>query len=336
MSVSAEHPLVGNDAASEDAQEKAQTAVHAKHENEQLRPRSEDMSFAFRIEPPRQDADVTDPYDDGPIIRRIDGRPDVRPQPKSKFEAPRKRPRRDLRTPRLFTQQNGQNQAAQPEDLSASIPAMEESLLGDQSEERNAHGSYNRRPGNTNFSVAAIRAQRMRRPAGTHKPTSILAKMAIATFVGITCVSSGITLGLYGPELGYQLERQARLASASLSGMLTWPGSETSKPVAVTNATAVSPQKPATPKIATTVGYSQPAAATGSKRYYDRILPSAPRTSAQITQGNQVEQVKQVKQVKQVNQAPDAKPELTGLEKYLAVPLDLQAARVDGVSTSTE
>ena len=310
MQVSAELPLVGNDAASEDAHNNARNAVRAKHENEQLRPRSEDMSFAFRIEPARQAAHAADPYDDGPIIRRIDGKPQI----KAKFEAPRKR---NLRTPRLFPQQRGHHQAAAPEPLSSSIPAMEESLLGDQAEERNINAGYHRRPSNMNFSVAAIRSQRMRKPAGTHKPTSILTKMAIATFVGITCISSGITLGLYGPELGYQVERQARLASASLAGLLTWPGSDTGKPAQVTSA-AVSPQKPATPQVATAIGYSKPAAATGSKRYYDRILPSTPGVSAEI------------------DRAPAAQAKLTGLEKYLAVPLDLQAARVDQVSTSTE
>lgn len=320
MSVSAEHPLVGNDAARGEAQDKMQNTVRAKHENEQLRPRSEDMSFAFRIEPQRQNAHASDPRDDGPIIRRIDGKPQAR----TKFEAPR---RRELRTPRLFPEQRGDYQAAAPEPLSSSVPAMEESLLGDQADERNNTAGYHRRPGNTNFSVSAIRAQRMRRPTGTHKPTSIVAKMAIATFVGITCISSGVTLGLYGPELGYQIERQARLASASLGGLVTWPGSDSgSKPAQATTAAAIQ-QQTETPQAATkTVGYSKPVAAattgvTGSKRYYDRILPSQPGTSASA----------------QVNQAPPVQPaQLTGLEKYLAVPLDLQAARVDEGSTSTE
>ncbi|MEO1161782.1 MAG: hypothetical protein AAFW74_15255 [Pseudomonadota bacterium] len=328
MSVSAEHPLVGNDAASEDARDNAQNTVRAKHENEQLRPRSEDMSFAFRIEPPRADVQA-DPYDDGPIIRRIDGKPQVKPQIKSKFEPPRKRDRRDLRTPRLFTQQQGRGEAAPREELSASVPAMEESLLGDQTEEHNNRAAYNRRPGNMNFSVAAIRAQRMRKPAGTHKPTSILAKMAIATFVGITCISSGVTLGLYGPELGYQIERQARLASASLSGVLTWPGSDSSKPVQTTSA-AVSQQQPATPKVATAAGYSKPAATTGAKRYYDRILPSKPRTTAEI------ERTAPPQAAAPTPATAATQAKLTGLEKYLAVPLDLQAARVNEGSTSTE
>ena len=160
----------------------------------------------------------------------------------------------------------------------------------------------------------------MRKPAGTHKPTSLVAKMAIATFVGITCISSGVTLGLYGPELGYQIERQARLASASLSGLVTWPGSD-GKPVQATTA-AVSQQQTAKPQVATTVGYSKPAEAaatgTGSKLYYDRIPPSKPGTTAQNVQPR------------------PAQAKLTGLEKYLAVPLDLQAARVNEGSTSTE
>ena len=312
MSVSAEYPLVGNDAARGEAQDNMHNTVRAKHENEELRPRSEDMSFAFRIEPLRQNV-----HDDGPIIRRIDGKPLTG----TKFEAPRKR---DLRTPRLFPERRGDYQAA-PEPLSSSIPAMEESLLGDQADERNNTAGYHRRPGNTNFSVSAIRAQRMRKPAGTHKPTSIVAKMAIATFVGITCISSGVTLGLYGPELGYQIERQARLASASLGSLVTWPGSD-SKPVQATAAAAIQ-QQTEKPQTTTTVGDTKPVAAvttgvTGSKRYYDRILPSQPGTSASA---------------QEVNQAGPAQPaKLTGLEKYLAVPLDLQASRVDGVSTSTE
>jgi len=319
MSVSAEHPLVGNDAARGEAQDNMQNTVRAKHENEELRPRSEDMSFAFRIEPQRQSAHAADPHDDGPIIRRIDGKPQTR----TKFEAPRKR---DLRTPRLFPEQRGDHQAAAPEPLSSSIPAMEESLLGDQADERNNTAGYHRRPSNTNFSVSAIRAQRMRKPAGTHKSTSIVAKMAIATFVGITCISSGVTLGLYGPELGYQIERQARLAGASLGGLVTWPGSD-SKPVQATTAAAIQ-QQTEKPQAAKTVGYTKPVAAattgvTGSKRFYDRILPSQPGTSASASA--------------QVNQARAAQPaKLTGLEKYLAVPLDLQAARVDEGSTSTE
>lgn len=317
MSVSAEHPLVGNDAARGEAQDNMQNTVRAKHENEQIRPRSEDMSFAFRIEPQRQNAQAAEPQDDGPIIRRIDGKPQTR----TKFEAPRKR---DLRTPRLFPEQRGDHRTAAPEPVSSSIPAMEESLLGEQADERNNHAGYHRRPNNMNFSVSAIRAQRMRKPAGTHKSTSIVAKMAIATFVGITCISSGVTLGLYGPELGYQIERQARLASASLGDFVTWPGSD-SKPVQATTTAAIQ-QPTEKPQAAKTVGYTKPVAAattavTGSKRYYDRILPSQPGTSTSA----------------QVNQAPAAQPaELTGLEKYLAVPLDLQAARINEGSTSTE
>ena len=315
MPVSAEHPLVGNDAASEDAHDNAQNTVHAKHENEQLRPRSEDMSFAFRIEPPLQNEEMAGADDDGPIIRRIDGKP----QPRAKFEAPRKR---KLRTPRLFPQQRGGYDAAPAEPLSSSIPAMEERLLGEQAEEHVHNSGYQRRPNNMNFSVAAIRAQRMRKPAGTHKPTSLAAKMVIATFVGITCISSGVTLGLYGPELGYQIERQARLASASLGGLLTWPGSD-DKPALATTVTA-SQQQTANPQVASSVGYSKSAsgAITGSKLYYDRILPSKPGTSASASA--------------QTVQPPAAKAKLTGLEKYLAVPLDLQAARSTQGSTSTE
>lgn len=312
MQVSAEHPLVGNDAASDKAHDSASNAVHAKNENEQFRPRNEDISIGFRFEPPRKRGEAPDADNDGPIIRRIDGKPQARPDA-PRFDAPKKR---DLRTPRLFPQQSRNRDFAPPEPPSASVPAMEESLLGDSAESHPNGAAY--RASNTSFSVAAIRAKRMRKPAGTHKPTSLATKLVIATFVGITCVSSGITLGLYGPELGYQLERQARLAGVSVAGLLTWPGSDTAKPVQA-NIAAATPQQPAPVKVATTsAGYSKPAAATGSKRYYDRILPSKPRTSASLDRANA------------------AQAKLTGLEKHLSVPLDLQSFQIKQVSASTE
>jgi len=308
MQVSAEHPLVGNDADNEKAQGDAPTVVRAKHENEQIRPRSQDMSFAFRFEPAGKKAQVGD-NDDGPIIRRIDG---ITP---SNFEAPR---RRDMRTPRLFTQQPAQTEVAPPQAPPASVPAMEESLLGDQPGARENSAGY--RTGNLNFSVSAIRAQRMRRPAGTRKSTSIAAKLLIATFVGITCISSGITLGLYGPELGYQIERQARLTGASLAGLLSWPGDDSSRQVQVGK--VESRQQTATlqtaPPRATTVGYNRPVAGTGSKIFYDRIPPSKPSNNASL---------------KPVNAAA---AKLTGLAKHLAVPDDLQSFSLNRVSSSTE
>lgn len=309
MSVSAEHPLVGNDADNDKAQDDAPTVVRAKHENEQIRPRSQDMSFAFRFEPPGKKAEVAD-NDDGPIIRRIDG------LPPSNFEAPRKR---EMRTPRLFTQQPAHNEVTSSQTPPASVPAMEESLLGDQPDARNNGAGY--RPGNVNFSVSAIRAQRMRRPAGTRKSTSIAAKLMIATFVGITCISSGITLGLYGPELGYQIERQAsKLAGVSLAGLLSWPGDDSSRQVQVGKVESSQPTATTQAAVsrATAVGYNKPVARTGAKIFYDRIPPSKPGNSANF---------------KPVNAAA---AKLTGLAKHLAVPDDLQSFSLNRVSSSTE
>ena len=308
MQVSAEHPLVGNDADNEKAQGDAPAVVRAKHENEQIRPRSQDMSFAFRFEPPGKKAPVAD-SDDGPIIRRIDG------PPASNFEAPRKR---EMRTPRLFPQQPVHNEAVAPEAPAERVPAMEESLLGDRSDVRSDGAGY--RPSNVNFSVSAIRSQRMRRPAGTRKSGGIAAKLMIATFVGITCISSGVTLGLYGPELGAQIERQANLAGISLAGLMSWPGDNSSQP---TKASTVASSQPATTRRAVTppatkVGYTKPVARTGSKIFYDRIPPSKPSSNASL---------------KPVNAAA---AKLTGLAKHLAVPDDLQSFSLNRISSSAE
>jgi len=308
MQVSAELPLVGNDADNKKAQVDAPTVVRAKHENEQLRPRSQDMSFAFRFEPPGKKAQVAD-NDDGPIIRRIDGLPPMN------FEAARKR---EMRTPRLFPQQPAQREFASRQAPPASVPAMEESLLGDQPDARNNGTGY--RPCNVNFSVSAIRAKRMRGPEGTRRSTNIAAKLMVATFVGITCISSGITLGLYGPELGYQIERQARLTSASLAGLLSWPGDISSRQVQAGKVASVQPAAPtqtAAPR-ATTAGYNSPVASTGAKIFYDRIPPSKPGNSASFEPVNA------------------AAAKLTGLAKHLAAPDDLQSFSLNRVSTSAE
>ena len=124
-------------------------------------------------------------------------------------------------------------------------------------------------------------------------------------------------MGLYGPELGYQVERQARLASASVAGLLTWPGSATGDQGQV-NAAESRRQTAMTAPVATSVGYTKPAAVTGSKMFYDRILPSRPAASAQV------------------DREAAARASLTGLEKHLAVPFDLQSAQIKRVSASTE
>lgn len=309
MQVSAEHPLVGNDADNQDAQDEAPSVVCAKHENEQISPRNRDMSFAFRFEPPGKKTPVTD-HDDGPIIRRIDG------LPPSNFEARRNR---EMRTPRMFPQQPVHTEATSSETAAARVPAMEESLLGDQPDAGNTGSGY--RPQSLNFSVSAIRAQRMRRPAGARKSSSIVAKMTIATFIGITCVSSGVTLGLYGPELAYRIESQVKLAGTSLSSLLSWPGSDTSgqkvQVSKIERGQSGTTSQTATTR-ATNVGYRRPVAQTGAKIFYDRIPPSKPSNSAIL---------------KPVNAAA---ANLTGLAKHLAVPDDLQSISLNRVSTGSE
>ena len=73
-----------------------------------------------------------------------------------------------------------------------------------------------------------------------------------------------------------------------------------------------------TAPVATSVGYTKPAAVTGSKMFYDRILPSRPGASAQV------------------DQEAAKRASLTGLEKHLAVPFDLQSAQIKRVSANTD
>lgn len=309
MQVSAEHPLVGNDADNRDAQDNAPSVVCAKHENEHISPRNQDMSSAFRFEPPGKKTPVTD-HDDGPIIRRIDG------LPPSNFEASRKR---EMRTPKMFPQPPVHTRATSSGTAAVRVPAMEESLLGNQPDAGNTGSGY--RPQSLNFSVSAIRAQRMKRPAGARKSSSVVAKMTIATFIGIACISSGVTLGLYGPELAQRIESQVKLAGASLSSLLSWPGSETSEQKVqvskIERGRSGTTSQTATTR-ATNVGYSRPVTQTGAKIFYDRIPPSRPRNSAKLRPANA------------------AAAKLTGLAKHLAVPDDLQSISLNRVSSGSD
>lgn len=196
---------------------------------------------------------------------------------------------------------------------------MEESLLGNQPDAGNTGSGY--RSQSLNFSVSAIREQRMRRPAGVRKSTSIVAKMTIAAFIGITCISSGVTLGLYGPELAHRIESQAKLAGASLASLLSWPGSNTSGQKVqvgkIERGQSGTNSQTATPR-ATNVGYSKPAARTGAKIFYDRIPPSKPSNSAIFEPVNA------------------AAAKLTGLAKHLTVPDDLQSISLNRVSTGSD
>jgi hypothetical protein len=74
---------------------------------------------------------------------------------------------------------------------------------------------------NVDFSVAAIRAKRMRRPAGTHKPTSMATKATVFSLASVCLVAAGVSLGLYGQDMKYHIERQVTLASASVQDIWT-------------------------------------------------------------------------------------------------------------------
>ena len=77
----------------------------------------------FRFEPPREHVQAASADDDGPIIRRIDGMPQARPN----FEAQNAGL---ADTASVHNSRQPEDTVAQPAAPSVSIPAMEESLLG--------------------------------------------------------------------------------------------------------------------------------------------------------------------------------------------------------------
>jgi hypothetical protein len=300
MPDSAERPLIGKDLDNDRAPYDADGLVSAHHEEPPIRPLSRDMSFSFRIEPPCDD-DLQDA--DGPVIRRVGNSSPAGPA------------RRGLCTPRLFSQQFD-DELPPPEPSPTSVPAMQESLLGDFGESGNQHFS---RHSDVNFSVAAIRAKRMKQPAGTYTPTSIATKIFVAAIVGVFCVTSGVTLGLYGSELGYQAKRQAQIATASIAGTLpSWGGNATRPDSAGESLIATNPDAGA-PSLSAGLGNQTTAPPAGGKKlFYDRILPTTAQNSASL-EGTAA-------RAATVTPAATVAPaRLTGLEAHLAVPSNLFA-----------
>lgn len=209
MTESAERPLIGPD---ENVPEGDASSINA---NLSAGP------LSIRLETTSSDqTDDDDDDDDGPVIRRIPG----------------------LSTPRLFASQIGQRR--QDDDLTDDFDAEDEggfppsaslsratpfggrpaatpyagrAPAGVYGDPRRAPAYSAQRP---EFSVAAIRDKRMCRPAGTHKPTSVATKLTVATLASICLISGGVSLGLYGQEIGRSIERNAMAASTAVAGVI--------------------------------------------------------------------------------------------------------------------
>ncbi len=305
MSASAERPLIGNDEDNAHVQT-SNDHLHATKppgstvgQNGEPSPSARDMSFSFRMAPDGPD-DVQD--QDGPIIRRVAS------QHPRDFGSPHKPGRC---TPHLFPRQFDDEDGEFAQQEAGSTPAMQDSLLGDFGKDETSGAA---RREDINFSVARIRAQRMRRPTAKFHTTSIATKAFAVFFIGALCITSGVTFGLYGAELGYKAERQVKLATASIAGLIPSLGTDTS------NTTGESLIADSTDQSAVAAPERQAGvpAAGGKKLYYDRILPS---TSVGSNAGLE-QQVPAVAEVQPTR--------LTGLERHLAVPIDLLVPVVAG------
>ena len=151
--------------------------------------------------------DDDDDDDDGPVIKRI---PVISRTALARDTGHNAR----MTTPRLFANQlDADFEAAGPSSTPVPRAFARPAPLADDwyREEDGPDHSYSRE-----FSVAAVRAQRMRTPAGTHHPTSMATKVTIFSLASVCLVAAGVSLGLYGQDLRYHIERNAQLASASV------------------------------------------------------------------------------------------------------------------------
>lgn len=230
MTDSAESPQIGPD--TQDAGGKKQPAKKAATAAKPASAEPNNLSFSFETRYPgrtsfdretpsaRRDAEVRDAHDDdddGPVIRRIGiaSRPELALDTAIGTAAANS-------TPRLFARQLDDRSfddtapAATPFGSSRPpAPAVDEWY---DARDDAGYGGYS---DNIDFSVAAIRAKRMRRPAGTHKPTSMATKATVFSLASVCLVAAGVSLGLYGQEMKYHIERQVTLASASVQDIWT-------------------------------------------------------------------------------------------------------------------
>lgn len=251
MTDSAERPLIGPEPAGD---ENAPDRIAIEPESDRLPDETEReiASSPFAAGWLGRD-DPLDP-DDGPVIRRMSGpaAPRMFGHQLDRFDD---EPDDRLPPPRMPRQQAHR---ADLQGFGHDVPAGP---------------SYR----NDAFSVAAIREKRMRRPAGTHTPTRLGTKLTVATLASVCMISAGVSLGLYGQELGRSIEKHARSASSEVSnavGRLMAAAASSLDQGSPSQAQASLAGSAVTPKPADEVAAAAttaPAPATGRKLIYERL-----------------------------------------------------------------
>lgn len=338
MTDSAESPQIGPD--TQDAGGKKTPAKKASTAAKQASVEPDNFSFSFETRYPgrtsfdrdtplaRCDAAVRDAHDeqddDGPVIRRIGvaSRPELALETAIGTAAANS-------TPRLFARQlddrtfDDEARAGAPFGSSRPpAPAPDEwyDARGDA-----GYGGYS---DNVDFSVAAIRAKRMRRPAGTHKPTSMATKATVFSLASVCLVAAGVSLGLYGQDMKYHIERQVTLASASVQDI--WTRLADTGTAALDQANGVQANASGGSESLTT-GTTRPApgkAQTGRKLIYER-LPGAEASVAAQQPVHPLRPVEPVQALPAPAQAATANASADPFSQLLATPSDFATVQTD-------
>jgi hypothetical protein len=293
MTDSAESPQIGPD--TQDAGGKKKPAKQAATAAKQASVEPDNLSFSFETRYPgrtsfdretpsaRRDAAVRDAHDeddDGPVIRRIGiaSRPDLALDTAIGTAAANS-------TPRLFARQLDDRAFDDSPRVGAAYgTARPPAPAPDEWYDARSDAGYGGYSDNVDFSVAAIRAKRMRRPAGTHKPTSMATKATVFSLASVCLVAAGVSLGLYGQDMKYHIERQVTLASASVQDI--WTRLADSSSAALDQANGMQANAGGGSENLTT-GSTSPAspapgkAQTGRKLIYKRLPGAEPPVAAQ-------------------------------------------------------
>jgi hypothetical protein len=290
MTDNAESPKIGPD--THDAGGKKTPAKKTATAAKQASVEPDNISFSFETRYPgrtsfdhetpsaRRDAAVRDAHDDdddGPVIRRIGiaSRPELALDTAIGTAAANS-------TPRLFARQL--DDRAFDDNVHAGAPfgsSRPAAPAPDDWYDARSDAGYGGYSDNVDFSVAAIRAKRMRRPAGTHKPTSMATKATVFSLASVCLVAAGVSLGLYGQDMKYHIERQVTLASASVQDI--WTRLADSGTAALDQANGVQANAGGGSERLTT-GSTSPApgkAQTGRKLIYERLPGAEPSVAAQ-------------------------------------------------------
>ena len=148
--------------------------------------------------------------DDAPMIRRI---APERPAMHTRRHQQGQGRGPQLCTPRLFATQIP---AGLPDDMDADFDAPREPAIDRPPEWYEGRSDSWSGSDNADFSVAAIRARRMRTPAGTHHASSMATKVTVMSLASVCLIAAGVSLGLYGGDLRYQAEDRIAAAGSAI------------------------------------------------------------------------------------------------------------------------